>query len=351
MLDIVERLVSEGYQLPHFCAQLARIARNLLVTRVSGPNPDLLEAPPEEIERWATLAQQFSEERLMRLLGILLELHREIRVSMEPRFQMELGLLKLVDAERLVAIEELLGRMGSLGQAVPLSAETSGISGREAVAPKSAPTSLRSSSSPSLRPSSASRPSPFEQDLARKRQAQAQPTPIPTNENDPGRGVEVSPEDPPHTVSGRVSSRAVSRAVSEDLPSREVAWVHEVLRRLEEGSKPVLASLLADHERWEFGESEVRIRLADSGIARVLPDADRRFLDRLVSDVLDRTVRVQFAEDWKGPSSLPSAPAEGRTANRTSESPLEGRVRGDPEVAEFESLFGKRVTDIRPRKD
>jgi len=135
--------------------------------------------------------------------------------------------------------------------------------------------------------------------------------------------------------------------------------VHEVLRRLEEGSKPVLASLLADHERWEFGESEVRIRLSDSGIVRVLPDADRKFLDGLVSDVLDRKVRVQFAEDWKGPSSPPAAPSasssEGRDVSRSaakiSELPLDGRVRSDPEVAEFESLFGKRVTDIRPRKD
>ena len=285
----------------------------------------------------------------MRMLGILLELHQELRVSMEPRFQMELGLLKLVDAERLVAIEEVLGRMGSLGQTAPSSAEPSGIS-----APKTSPASFRAS--PSLRPSNASRPSPFEQDLARKRQAPTQVESNQARQEDTGSGDEAVA--PPEAVSSEVSGKASSQVVS-DLPSREVAWVHEVLRRLEEGSKPVLASLLADHERWEFGESEVRIRLADSGIARVLPDADRRFLDRLVSDVLDRTVRVQFSEDWKGPSSPSSSHAEGRSAsrsaskdaNKTPESPLEGRVRGDPEVAEFESLFGKRVTDIRPRKD
>jgi hypothetical protein len=121
----------------------------------------------------------------------------------------------------------------------------------------------------------------------------------------------------------------------------------------------VLASLLADHEQWEFGESEVRIRLSDSGIVRVLPDDDRKFLDGLVSDVLDRKVRVQFAEGWKGPSSPSAASSassgvgrsESRSATKISESPLDGRVRSDPEVAEFESLFGKRVTDIRPRKD
>lgn len=352
MLAIVDHLVAEGYQLPHFCGQLVRTARNLLVARVAGPNPNLLEAPPEEIERWVALAQQFSEERLMRMLGILLELHQELRVSMEPRFQIELGLLKLVDAERLVAIEEVLGRMGSLGHARTSSAGASAVPGPESAASKSSPASLRSSP---LRSSSPSRPSPFEQDLARKQQTQAQPAPIPTIENGSGEGMEGAP----HVPSDIASNIASNRAVVEDLPSREVAWVHEVLRHLEEGSKPVLASLLADPERWEFGESEVQIRLADNGIARVLPDADRRFLDGLVSDVLGRTVRVQFSEEWKGPSSPLSSPTEGRGANRiankgasrTSDSSLEGRVRGDPEVAEFESLFGKRVTDIRPRKD
>ena len=351
ILEIVDHLVAEGYQLPHFCGQLVRTARNLLVARVSGSNPNLLEAPPEEIERWTALAEQFSEERLMRMLGILLELHEELRVSMEPRFQMELGLLKLVDAERLVAIEEVLGRMG---QGAPSSAETSGLSVRESSTSKSSPTSFRASSSASsLRSPAASRPSPFEQDLARKRQAPTRTEPTPADQRDEGSRDEA--DTPPEAVSRGVSSRVVSG----DLPSREVAWVHEVLRRLEEGSKPVLASLLADHERWEFGESEVRIRLSDSGIVRVLPDADRKFLDGLVSDVLDRKVRVQFAEDWKGPSSPPAAPSasssEGRDVSRSaakiSELPLDGRVRSDPEVAEFESLFGKRVTDIRPRKD
>ncbi len=324
MLDIVERLVAEGYQLPHFCSQLVRTARNLLVAHVAGPHPQLLEAPPEEIERCATLASRFSEERLMRVLGTFLELHQELRVSVEPRFQMELGLLKLVDAERLVAIEDLLARMESRGPGVTASGEIPRTVGRESA-------TRESSSPPSSRTPALKGPSPFEQDLARKQQAQTPPVSLPMKRTD----LESAVVELPHG------------SISEDLPSREVAWVQDVLRRLEEGSKPLLASLLADHERWEFGESEVLVRLPDNGIARLLPDADRRFLDRLVSDVVGRPVRVQFDEDWK--ASNPSA--AGSKADYDSGSSFEDRVRGDPEILEFESLFGKHVTDIRRRKD
>jgi hypothetical protein len=136
------------------------------------------------------------------------------------------------------------------------------------------------------------------------------------------------------------------------------------LRRLEEGSKPVLAALLADAGQWEFADAEVRIRFADVAVARVLPDADRKFLDRLVSDVLGRTVRVQFSDAGKeaggenpsGKHGAPSrlsgtkrAPSTAKDADSPDAS-IEGLVRRDPDVQEFESLFGKPVTDIRRRR-
>ncbi|MCH7978493.1 MAG: DNA polymerase III subunit gamma/tau [Acidobacteria bacterium] len=111
LLDVVEKLVEEGYQLAHFCSQLVLTARNLLVIRVAGAQPRLLESTAEESERLAAMAQNFTEENLIRFLEILLGLNQELRQSTQPRFHMELGLLKLVDAERLVAIEDLLAQM------------------------------------------------------------------------------------------------------------------------------------------------------------------------------------------------------------------------------------------------
>ena len=343
MLQTVERLVEEGYQLTHFCSQLVRTTRNLLVVRVAGPQPHLLEASAEEIERWTGIAEQFSEESLMRFLGILLHLHQELRSSMEPRFQMELGLLKLVDAERLVAIEEVLARMESQGTT-------------RSPGPGTAPTPPPATSSG---PASAKRPSPFEQDLARKRQGQipSNPASVPAEEtlgaDERGHGeppvvpalsvvegsvVEGSEVGPPvETATTHAHSPA-------NVPSREAVWVHEVLRRLEDRSKPLLASLLSDVERWEFGEAEVRIRLADNGIAKALPDADRRLLDQLVAEVVGRKVQVQLVGDWKSGTS--GRRAQPQDALGSPGGSVEEHVRADPEVMEFETLFGKRVTGI-----
>jgi DNA polymerase-3 subunit gamma/tau len=358
VLKIVERLVEEGYQLTPFCSQLVRAARNLLVARVAGPEPRLLEASAEEIERWAAIAEQFSEESLMRTLGILLQLHQELRTSMEPRFQMELGLLKLVDAERLVAIEELLARLES--GSVPATAAKSATPKPPAAAP---PKPGGSGAAP--------RPSPFEQDLARKRQSQSPSDPsshpggiggsrmTTANEESPGAvsmpatvALEESTE-PGETAGGEVATTppAASAAIASDMPSRETVWVHEVLRRLEESSKPMLASLVSEVERWEFGEAEVRVRLAENGIARALPDADRQLLDRLVAEVVGRKVRVQFAGDWQaspgGSRTLAAGKGRMKTSGPAPDPAVESRVRSDPEVREFETLFGTQVTGIR----
>jgi len=342
MLDIVERLVEEGYQLTHFCAQLVRAARNLLVARVAGAQPRLLEASAEEMERWTAMAQQFSEESLMRTLGILLQLHQDLRSSMEPRFQMELGLLKLVDAERLVAIEELLARIESGGIAVTPEKDT---------APKP-PSAAPPGSGP------APRPSPFEQDLARKRPGQSPPGRMTTASGESHDAVpsKTSLASEESRKAGEMAGEEIAPAplsssvvIPSDVPSREAVWVHEVLRRLEERAKPLLASLVSEVERWEFGEAEVRIRLAENGIAHALPDADRQLLDRLVTEVVGRKVRVQFAGDWKVSPRGPRAEAPGRmkSAGAAPDPSIESRVREDPEVREFETLFGKQVTGIR----
>ena len=91
--------------------------------------------------------------------------------------------------------------------------------------------------------------------------------------------------------------RAATSAVSESrivLENQRCRSVGPVGKAAEE--MPLLAigqsARTAFMIRTKIGESEVRIRLADNGIARILPDADRRFLDSLVSEVLDRKVRV-----------------------------------------------------------
>ncbi len=62
----------------------------------------------DERERVARIADRFSEEDLSRFMQIMLRTHSDLGYKQEQRFHLELGLLKLVHAQRLLPLEELL---------------------------------------------------------------------------------------------------------------------------------------------------------------------------------------------------------------------------------------------------
>jgi DNA polymerase-3 subunit gamma/tau len=112
MLDVVMELERNGRNLQHFCRELARYFRNLLVVRVAGSNTRLIAATPQEQERLASIGATFSEEDLTRYLQITLDIFKDLQTSLQPRFHLEIGLLKLVQAGKLVDIEEALAGLG-----------------------------------------------------------------------------------------------------------------------------------------------------------------------------------------------------------------------------------------------
>ncbi len=115
MLDIVMELERGGRNLQHFSRELSRYFRNLLVAKVAGPEPRLIPASPAEREQIAATAAGFSEEDLTRYLQLSLDLFRDLQYSLQPRLHLELGLLRMIHAGRLVEVEEALASLGSVG--------------------------------------------------------------------------------------------------------------------------------------------------------------------------------------------------------------------------------------------
>ena len=68
----------------------------------------LLQISSEERERVARVAELFGEEDLTRHLQIMLRTHGELGYKQEQRFHLELGLLKMAHAQKLIPIEQLL---------------------------------------------------------------------------------------------------------------------------------------------------------------------------------------------------------------------------------------------------
>src|ERR1019366_1001141 len=160
MLEVVDELERNGHNLQHFSRELARYFRNLLVARIAGAETRLIAASLAQRQRLAEIASKFSEEDLTRYLQLSLDVFKDLQFSLQPRFHLEIGLLKLVQAGRLLPIEQALAELGGAGQQAPPPAAASN-------------------------PPRRSGPSPFEQDRARKAAAPTQVS-APKEEGRPG---------------------------------------------------------------------------------------------------------------------------------------------------------------------
>ncbi|MGC2659676.1 MAG: DNA polymerase III subunit gamma/tau [Bryobacteraceae bacterium] len=118
MLEIAQDLEQNGRSLQHFCRELSRYWRNLLVAKISGKPSRLITATDREQAHFLETAGHFSEEDLTRYLSLTLELYKVIQSSLQPRLHLELGLVKLVQASRLQSIEEALAQLPPVTKAL-----------------------------------------------------------------------------------------------------------------------------------------------------------------------------------------------------------------------------------------
>jgi DNA polymerase-3 subunit gamma/tau len=111
---------------------MVRYLRNTLMAKLGGEQTELLQISGDERARAARTALLFSEEELTRNLQIVLRTFDDLNYRQEQRFHLELGLLKLIHAQRLLPLEELLSGVVTGG---PLA--SGGVSGGRAGSPNS----------------------------------------------------------------------------------------------------------------------------------------------------------------------------------------------------------------------
>src|ERR1039457_2679124 len=136
MLEVVDELERNGHNLQHFSRELARYFRNLLGTRVAGADTRLVAASAAQREKLAAIAGGFSEEDLTRYLQLSLDLFRDLQYSLQPPFHLEIGLVRLVQAGRLLPIEQALAGLGGTARTAPVAARSAAPSANQAHAPQ-----------------------------------------------------------------------------------------------------------------------------------------------------------------------------------------------------------------------
>jgi DNA polymerase III subunit gamma/tau len=354
VLRLVDQLISDGHSPTHFARQLVRFLRNTTVAKIAGGDSSLLQISSDERARVARLAGLFSEEDLARHLHIMLRTHSELGYKQEQRFHLELGLLKMSHAQRLLPIEQLLSEAGV--QPVP--------GGR---------TAGRSTTSPAAEPrralneNSGSRSvSPFAADSARKGGSK----PELASDTVPAAGPRlVATPAPPRVVMGATVPETVDEEQTAALPNEnadpliaaevvatEVAAQVDgqvdvvrgsVLGALTDAGHRMVVSLLQGGE-WTIEGNELVIKATASStvIDMSVGVEAKRIIIATTSGVLGKPARLKVIPGGVAPPVEPSSRSHSNGGGRS-------RAEQDLIVQLMKEKFGaeiRTIIDYRERR-
>jgi DNA polymerase-3 subunit gamma/tau len=117
-LAVVDDLVMRGHDLRNFCRDLLAYMRDLLVAKVSGEDAEMLESSAQDRAELRRQAAFFSESDLVRFFHSLAQTEMLLRTAAHPRYQLEIGLVKLMELRRLAPINQILERLSALEEAL-----------------------------------------------------------------------------------------------------------------------------------------------------------------------------------------------------------------------------------------
>jgi len=411
VLRIVDKLMVEGQSATHFTKQTVRFLRNALVAKVAGTESPILQISADEKLRVAKVAEQFGEEDLTRFLQIMLRTHGDVSYKQEQRFHLELGLLKMVHAQRLLPIEQLLSSVslvdaatsassapasrppgGAAAQRAGTSAGTSGASIGTAKAERSGPPAFTTrppgvppmggGKSPFGEP--ASKPSPFEADKARKGRedlsagAETAPTTMTSNlsigqSGQPmpsafgSRTAAVGPQTAAALgVAPRMESSAASTvadAASVDAASvnaekkaaselaLDVDAVREaVLLAMETGGSQMLVHAMEEGE-W-LGEGNlvsIKVAMSESMIELSYTKAQEKLSNEAATRVVGRAVKVRLVGGATGAAEVKQRSS--RTTPAGGSESIKTRAAGEPVVKRMMEKFGAEIRIVMDRSE
>ncbi len=299
VLGQVAALAAEGYELGHFCGEFTRFVRNLMVARSCGAESPLLEVPPDERPGLAEVAKLFGEEDLTRFFQILLRTESELRYALEPRFHLELGLMKLVHARRLAPLESLLSRISAPEASRPAATRPASTTGPAPAAP---PRKFSSAPAPA-----AERAAEMAARVSEARRApEAPPVAAP-----PAAAIEAS-----HTEDERLAA----------------------IKSLVFDQSKFLGQCLESVVGWRFADGEVRFIYAKK---------DSWAADALQSREQQERLRTACARVLGEPVKICVTLQEQEGEDPRARPPVRERARQDSRVEAFRKKFDGTVVDVK----
>jgi len=319
VLELVDRLMVEGHNPTHFARQMVRFLRNTIVAKVAGQNSSLLQISSDEAERVGRIAEKFTEEDLTRFLQIMLRTHSELGYKHEQRFHLELGLLKLVHAQRLLPLEQILSGAPLPKAAAPVGARPGATSGRAVPVEGD------------RRPSSTRGPSPFESDTARK----GGPRGGTMSSGPVVEGTSAIAVAPAMETAVAVADPPEPRELS--LPKIQTA----TLTAMEKTGQKIIAHWLEMGE-WKLDGADVTVGVGAKQpmIDAALKGEAQRVLNESATEVSGQAVRVKLVAGANGNGTAAVARPLGDGNDARS------RAMNDPIVKRMKEKFGTEIRTV-----
>jgi len=326
----------------------------------------LLQISSEERERVARVADLFGEEDLTRHLQIMLRTHGELGYKQEQRFHLELGLLKMAHAQKLLPIEQLLSEAAMTPRPPARPAIMGGAPSAETRRPDQAP--ARSNYVSPFAADSARKGTPRQEDSSgsvsapgpRIVAAASQPEPVIMGSAAPAPDPVPPPVSGRRDVAGYVSagspkvpapepSSEVAEPAAEERPasgaSPEIERLQNaVLQALTDNNQRILVSMLSGGE-WSVQSNELIIKVAESQTVVDMslgPDA-KRIAIASASGVLGRAVKLKVVPG------ATIAPQESKRNGASRLAPGPGgrsRAEQDPVVRRMQEKFGAEIRTV-----
>jgi DNA polymerase-3 subunit gamma/tau len=334
VLQVVDALLSEGHSPAHFARQMVRFLRNAIVARVAGAESSLLQISSDERARVARIADLFSEEDLARHLQIMLRTHGELGYRQEQRFHLELGLLKMAHAQRLLPLEQLLSEGGTALPAITRTSNAASHAGSpvrtEVAMPQRSPS-----------------PSPFAADSARKSTPKAYAdnpsTPFRPSASLQGNAVVMGSAAPAIATETEPEPKPYTPPPPAGIPELRTA----VLNAISASGQIMLNSML-DAGEWQVEGNELTIKVSPSAtVVDMTLGADaKKLIVATASGVLGRPVKLKVIAEAAVSNERPEA-------TRSVEGGGRNRAENDPVVRKMKELFGaeiRTIIDYRERR-
>ena len=311
-LAIVDELVMRGHNLRNFCRDVLSHLRDLLVVKVAG-DPKLLDSSAAQADALQKQAALFSESDLVRFFHSLAETEASLKEAANPRYQVEVGLVKLMEMRRLAPMSELIGRIAKLESAL-----RTGRAPAERNTPPSAPSGGASTGNrPARGPGAAASGSNFSN--AREEEEAAEP-------------IAVSTAEAPSSQTRVVAAGSLLDQIKSELDKRK---------------KRLLIAAIEAASRIDLTEDELVIEFTPAAkhYRDTLAKADNaKILREVGAELAERSVGIRFVINEGAGDDAPSSPEEER---RQSKQRARQAAAQNPIVQQALRTFGGEIVDVK----